>query len=78
MDYLIVLGNGMNLNRPLNGCKINVRFCFVQYIKAVNVLRSVKVHWMYQKCSYRSFVNVYLYKALFEFLFVMLNQKLFF
>ena len=23
MDYLIALGNGMNPNRPLNGCEIN-------------------------------------------------------
>ena len=30
---------------------------------------------MYQKCSYREF-NVYLYNALSEFRFVMLNQKL--
>ena len=29
MDYLIALGNGMNPNMPLNGCEINVRFCFV-------------------------------------------------
>ena len=28
MDYSIALGNGMNLSTPLNGCEINVRFCF--------------------------------------------------
>ena len=28
-DYLTAFGNGMNPNRPLNVCKINVRFCFV-------------------------------------------------
>ena len=32
---LIALGNGMNPDRPLNGCKIDVRFWFIQYIKAV-------------------------------------------
>ena len=26
---LIAFENGMNPNRPLNGCDINVRFCFV-------------------------------------------------
>ena len=26
---LIALGNGMNPDRPLNGCEINVGFCFV-------------------------------------------------
>ena len=31
MDYLIALGNGMNPNRPLNGCKINVRFFCLIY-----------------------------------------------
>ena len=35
MEYLIVLGNGMSPNKPLNECETNVRFCFVQYIKAV-------------------------------------------
>ena len=28
MDYPIALGNGMNPNTPLNGCEINVCFCF--------------------------------------------------
>ena len=28
VDYSIVLGNGMNPSTPLNGCEINVRFCF--------------------------------------------------
>ena len=28
MDYSIALGNGMNPSTPLNGCEINVRFCF--------------------------------------------------
>ena len=28
MDYSIALGNGMDPSTPLNGCKINVRFCF--------------------------------------------------
>ena len=40
------------------------------------VLRTVKVHWMYQKCLYREFFNVHYNNALSEFLFVMLNQKL--
>ena len=28
MDYSIASGNGMNPSTPLNGCEINVRFCF--------------------------------------------------
>ena len=28
MGYSIALGNGMNPSTPLNGCEINVRFCF--------------------------------------------------
>ena len=44
--------------------------------KSNYVLRTVKVHWMYQKCSYREFFNVHYNNALSEFLFVMLNQKL--
>ena len=28
MDYSIALGNGMNPSTPVNGCEINVRFCF--------------------------------------------------
>ena len=28
MVYSIALGNGMNPSTPLNGCEINVRFCF--------------------------------------------------
>ena len=28
MDYSIALGNGMNQGTPLNGCEINVHFCF--------------------------------------------------
>ena len=45
MDYLIALGNGTNPNRPLKGCEINVRFCFVEYIKAAtkNCLSSLDV-----------------------------------
>ena len=39
--YLIALGNGMNPKRRLNGCEINARFRFVQYMKAA----------MYQKLS---------------------------
>ena len=39
--------NGMNRSKPLNGCEINVRFCFAKYIKAgmyYVLLRSVSVH----------------------------------
>ena len=28
IDYSKALGNGMNPSTPLNGCEINVRFCF--------------------------------------------------
>ena len=28
IDYSIALGNGMIPSMPLNGCEINVRFCF--------------------------------------------------
>ena len=64
----------MNPNRPLNGCEINVRFCFVQYknsyvlkTKFIGCIRNVRIG---------SFFNVYLYNALFEFVFVTLNQNL--
>ena len=75
MDYSSTLGNGMNPSTALNRCEINVRFCFAWYIKAgmyqdlfqfIGCIRNVLVG---------SFFNVYLY-ALFEFLFVILNQKL--
>ena len=75
MDYLIALGNGMNPSTPLNGCEINVRFVCLIY-KSSYVLRFVSVHWMYQNVRIGSFFNVLLNNALFEFLFVMLNQKL--
>ena len=69
MDYLIALGNGMNPNRPLNGCEINIRFCFVEYIKAVYQELS-KFIGCIKNVRIGSFFNVYLCNALFEFLYV--------
>ena len=40
------------------------------------MLRSVSVHWMYQNVRIGSFFNATINNALFEFLFVMLNQTL--
>ena len=60
MDYSIALGNGMNPSTPLNGCEINVRFCFCLIYKSSYVLRSVLVHWMYQNFHIGSFFNVQL------------------
>ena len=75
-NYLIALGNGMNPNRPINGCEINVRFCFVQYIKAVMYQELSEFIRYIRNVRIGSFFNVvYLYNAVFEFLFVMLNQK---
>ena len=78
MDYLIALGNGMNPKRPLNEREIYVRFCFVWYIKAVMYYELSKFIGCIRNVRVGSFFNVYLYNnnALFEFLFVMLNQKL--
>ena len=66
----------MNPSTPLNGCEINVRFLLCLIYKSSYVLRSVSVHWMYQNVRIGSFFYVLLNNALFEFLFVMLNQKL--
>ena len=44
--------------------------------KSSYVLKSVSIHWMYQNVLIGSFFNVQINNALFEFLFVMLNQKL--
>ena len=75
MDYSIALENGMNPSTPLNGCEINVRFCFAQCIKAVMskiCFSSLDV----SECSYREFLQCTIKNALLEFLFVMLNQSL--
>ena len=50
----------MNPSTPLDGCEINVRFCFAKYIKAGYVLRSVSVHCIYQNVRSGSFFNVQL------------------
>ena len=34
----MALGNGMRPSTPLNGCEINVRFCFARYLKAVTCM----------------------------------------
>ena len=57
MDYSIALGNRMNPRTPLHGCGVNVRFCFASYFKSSYILRSVSVHWMYQKCSYHKLLQ---------------------
>ena len=77
MDYSIALGNGTNPSTPLNGCEINCTLLLCLKYKSSYVLRSVSVHWTYKKCSYReSFFNIQCNDSMFEFLFVMLNQKL--
>ena len=75
MDYSIALGNGMNPSTPLNGCEINVRFAFPNIKKQLCTeicFSSLDV----SECSYREFLQCTINNALFEFLFVMLNQKL--
>ena len=65
----------MNPSTPLNGYEINVRFCFAQYIKQLCTkicFSSLDV----SECSYREFLQCTINNALFEFLVVMLNQKL--
>ena len=64
MDYLIALGNGMNNNRPLNGCDINVHFCCVQYIKAVMYKELSKFIGNIRNVRIGNFFNVYLYNAI--------------
>ena len=75
MDYSIALGNGMSPSTPLNGCEINVRFSLPDIQKqlcAMICFSSLDV----SECSYREFLQCTINNALFEFLFVMLNQKL--
>ena len=75
MDYSIALRNGINPSTPLNGCEINVRFLLCLIYKSSYVLRSVSVHWMYQNVLSGD-LQCTINNALFEFLFVILNQKL--
>ena len=57
MDYLIAFGDGVNPNRPQNGSGINVRFLFCLIYKKQLCTRTLLVHWVYQKCSYREFLQ---------------------
>ena len=73
MDYSIALGNGMNPSTPLNGCEINVYFCSAYKQLCTKIyFSSLDV----SECSYREFLQYTINNALFEFLFVMLNQEL--
>ena len=78
MDYSIASGNGINPSTPLNGCIIDVRFCFAQYtcIKAVMYQDLLQLIGCIRNVRIESFFNVQCNNALFEFLFVMLSRKL--
>ena len=76
MDYSIALGNGMNPSTPLN---MGVKLMYVFALPNIQKQLCTKICFSgldVSECSYREFLQCAINNALFELLFVMLNQKL--
>ena len=77
MEYTIALKKGVNSSTPLNGYEIvNVRFWVEYHIKAVLYQELFQFIGCVRNVRIGSFFNLQCNNALFEFLFVMVNQKL--